>query len=256
MLRSGAFKNSSEYASQIFLPYLASQLQQATRVNVVWDVYIPNSLKADTRNQWGECIRRRVEPLSRIPGNCQEFLRVDENKTELFSCLANKAILLETECQIISTHHEDVLFKQHRDVASLAPCTHEEADTRIMLHVADAVREGHNQRPTVRTVPTVRTIDTDILVLAIATTQKLSVTELWVTFGTGKNFRYLAAHEISIALDPDRCYSNANVPCSYWLRHGVLVRWYGQENIQEHLECCRTSHPNILRFNDNTERDR
>ena len=169
MLRSGAFKNSSEYASQIFLPYLASQLQQATRVNVVWDVYIPNSLKADTRNQWGECIRRLVEPLSRIPGNCQEFLGVDENKTELFSFLANKAILLETECQIINTHHQDVLFKQPRDVASLAPCTHKEADTRIMIPVADAVRKGHNQI-------TVRTVDTDVLVLAIATAQKRSVT--------------------------------------------------------------------------------
>ena len=179
---------------------------------------MPNSLKVDTRNQRGKGIRRRVEPLSRIPGNWQEFLRVDENKIELFSFLAKKAILLETECQTISTHHQYVLFKQHRDVASLAPCTHEEADTRIMLHVADAAREGHNQI-------TVRTVDTDILVLAIATTQKLSVTELWVAFRTGKNFRYFAAHEMSIDLGPDRCYSNAHVPCSYWLRHGGLVRW-------------------------------
>ena len=78
-----------------------------------------------------------------------------------------------------------------------------------MLHVADAVREGHNQI-------TVRTVDTDILVLAIATAEELSVSELWVAFGTGNNFRYLAAHEMSIALGRDRCYSNAHVPCSYY----------------------------------------
>ena len=34
-LRSGASKNFTEFASQIFLPYLASQLQQATIVDVV-----------------------------------------------------------------------------------------------------------------------------------------------------------------------------------------------------------------------------
>ena len=104
MLRSGASKNFTEYASQIFLPYLASQLQQATRVDVVWDVYMPNVLEADTRNKRGKGIRRHVEPLSRIPGDWQEFLRVEENKTELFSFLANHAILLETECQIICQH--------------------------------------------------------------------------------------------------------------------------------------------------------
>ena len=69
MLRSGASKNFTEYASQIFLPFLASQLQQATRVDVVWDVYMPNVLEADTGSKRGKGIRRRVEPMSRIPGN-------------------------------------------------------------------------------------------------------------------------------------------------------------------------------------------
>lgn len=248
MLRPGASKNFSEYASQIFLPYLTSQVQQATRVDVVWDVYMPNSLKADTRSKRGKGIRRRVEPFSRIPGNWKEFLRVDENKTELFSFLANQAILLETECQIISTHHQDVLFKQPRDISSLAPCTHEEADTRIMLHVADAVREGH-------TKITVRTVDTDVLVLAIATAHNLSVPELWVAFGTGKNFRYLAAHEMSIALGPDRCYSlpifHALTGCdtvSSFSGRGKKTCWNTWNSVEQVTQafCALTTLPNAI----------
>ena len=46
----------------------------------------------------------------------------------------------------------------------------------------------------------VRTVDTDVLVLAVAAAQRLSITELWVTFGTGKGFRHLAAHEMAKAL--------------------------------------------------------
>ena len=29
--------------------------------------------------------------------------------------------------------------------------------------------------------------------------------ELWVAFGTGKSFRFIAAHEIAYTLGPDRC---------------------------------------------------
>ena len=51
-------------------------------------------------------------------------------------------------------------------------------------------------------------MDTNVLVLAIATAQKLSITELWFAFGTGKNFRYLAAHEMLChERCHDRCYA-------------------------------------------------
>ena len=52
------------------------------------------------------------------------------------------AAAIETEKQIISTHHKDVLCAQSQDVGRFAPCSHEEADTRILLHVGDAVKQG------------------------------------------------------------------------------------------------------------------
>ena len=95
MLRPGTAKNFSEYANQVFLLYHTSQAQQATRVDVIWDVYVPNNLKSETRTERGKGTWRCVEPLSRTPGNWQGLLRLNKNKTELFSVLANQATLLE-----------------------------------------------------------------------------------------------------------------------------------------------------------------
>ena len=63
-----------------------------------------------------------------------------------------------------------------RDVSGLAPCTHEEADTRILLHLEDAVRHGN-------TKVSIRTVDTDVVVLAVASAQRLNIPELWIAFG-------------------------------------------------------------------------
>ena len=50
-------------------------------------------------------------------------------------------------------------------VARLAPCSQEEADTRLLLHVADAVQKGCKK-------VTIRTVDTDVVVLAVASFSK------------------------------------------------------------------------------------
>ena len=54
------------------------------------------------------------------------------------------------------------------------------------------------------TKASLRTVDT-VLVLAVTAAQRLSITELWVTFGTGRGFRHLAAHEMAKILGPERC---------------------------------------------------
>ncbi|KAJ8394095.1 hypothetical protein AAFF_G00049000 [Aldrovandia affinis] len=127
----------------------------------------------------------------------QAFLRIDENKVELFAFLATRIATTETEKQIIITNHQEVLCTQPRDVVGLAPCSHEEADTRILLHVQDAVRQGY-------TKVSIRTVD-NVVILAVAAAGRLDIDELWVAFATGKNFRYLAAHEMAVALGPNKC---------------------------------------------------
>lgn len=46
----------------------------------------------------------------------------------------------------------------------------------------------------------VRTVDTNVVVLAVASAQRLDPDELWIAFGVGKNFRFFAAHEIAKTL--------------------------------------------------------
>lgn len=89
----------------------------------MWDQYIPNSLR-------GGGIRRRVNATNQLPCDWKGFLRFDENKKELFKFLAQEAISLGCEKQVISTFGEELICNpSHLDVSNLAPSYQEEADT-------------------------------------------------------------------------------------------------------------------------------
>ena len=88
MLHPGTAKTFQEYADFVFGPYISSQIDKTSRVDVVWDVYLPGSLKRTTRQKRGKGVRRRVSPSTTIPKSWKDFLRVDDNKTELFKFLA------------------------------------------------------------------------------------------------------------------------------------------------------------------------
>ena len=117
------------------------------RIDIIWNVYLEDSLKSTTREIRGRGIRRRVAPLNTIPGNWQELLRLPENKTELFNFLAQQAIEnLSCEKEVYSTYGQNVMCSRiHQDISSLAPCTHEEADTRMLLHAVDSANKGYQR---------------------------------------------------------------------------------------------------------------
>ena len=60
-----AAKTFDEYAQQIFIPYISSQLQSVARVDLVWDTYKDDSLKGTTRTKRGKGVRRRL--VGRVP---------------------------------------------------------------------------------------------------------------------------------------------------------------------------------------------
>ena len=190
-------KTFDDCALDVFLSYFTGQLQHANRVDIVWDRYYENSPKSQTRSKHGKGVRRRVEALSTLPGSWQQFLRIDANKTELFAFLAKRIAARVLTKKVVTTIGSEVLCIPPRSTSCLAPCDHEEADTRMILHLADAVNEGF-------TTIQLRTIDTDVVVLAVAAAAKIGVQELWVAFGTGKNFRYIPAHKIAASLGPDK----------------------------------------------------
>lgn len=62
-----------------------------------------------------------------------------------------------------------------------------------MLHAASAAANGC---PRVL----IRTVDSDVVVLAVWTANKTGIQELWVSYGRDKHHKYIAAHEIAKAL--------------------------------------------------------
>ncbi|KAG7166616.1 hypothetical protein Hamer_G013628 [Homarus americanus] len=150
----------------------------------------------------GKGIRRRVTASGPLPSNWQNFLRNSDNKEELFSFLLEQVMQLfvKESKQLVVTDKKQVLtVPPRKDTANLAPCNHEEADTRMLVHAADALECGHRRI-------LIRTVDTDVVILAVGLANERSevLDEIWLTFGTGKNRRYIAAHQIAKALGPEK----------------------------------------------------
>ena len=82
-------------------------------------------------------------------------------------------------------------------VSNIALCSHEKADTRLILRAADAVLKGHRRF-------SIRTVDTNLLVLAVASFDK---TKLWVFLGTVSHLQCIVIHELMATMDPRYCHN-------------------------------------------------
>jgi len=93
---------------------MSTKLQTVSRLDLVWDTYLADSLIGSTRAKRGQGVRRRVVAAAAIPGNWQNFLRVDSSKkTELLRFLS--AALMEwfnqEDKQLVIANGEAVLSK-------------------------------------------------------------------------------------------------------------------------------------------------
>ena len=176
-----------EYARQIFVPHIRKQLENPKRIDIVWDTYIPSSIKESTREKRGNCVRRKVAGKNKLPANWADFLHDLTNKPELFAFLSNQIAIVdypENKEIIITSGATTILRGSDR---SMVPCDHEEADTRLLIHLQDSLRNDC-------TNCMVHTVDTDVIVILIGKFHHLTTlcqnVNIWVAFGTGKNFTY------------------------------------------------------------------
>ena len=100
--------------------------------------------------------------------------------------------------EVITTSGVDVLSSSLVETEGLTACNHEEADTRVFIHVKHASARDLKK-------VLIRTVDTDVVVLAIAYARKLELQELWIAFGVGNHFRYLPIHKITTSLTQQQC---------------------------------------------------
>ena len=82
------------------------------------------------------------------------------------------------------TYGDKLICKPERvDCSAVSPCSHEEADTRMLFHVAEAALQGCD-------TAIIRTVDTDVVVTCISLLPELGIEELWLSFGIGALHRH------------------------------------------------------------------
>ncbi|KAJ7376841.1 hypothetical protein OS493_031989 [Desmophyllum pertusum] len=181
-----------EYVQTVFLPYVQTQMQSAQRIDIVWDTYKEDSLKTGTREKRGSGARRRVALSVKIPTNWKSFLRVDDNKTELFGLLAQEVGNIDAAGkEVYSTYGNQVVTNGSREtLQDLQPCNHEEADTRIFLQLPQisAMRDysqilacfSHSQ-------------ETEVAKTSVFSTSTLCICQGWETKVHANSFHFIIA---------------------------------------------------------------
>ena len=114
------------------------------RVDIVFDVYRKASRKGETREGRGknEGVRISIKKYTPVYRKFSQVLEVSENKTELFSLVADNLVenfqyKLET---IVATKGETLGRNHHIETKYLEPCKKEEADSRMFLHTLEMSR--------------------------------------------------------------------------------------------------------------------
>ena len=135
---------------------------------MVWDMYLPDSLKESTRDKRGKGVRRKVSSHAKFPRNWMDFLRDQNNKMELFTLLTSKVIeLVCPPSKVVYVTSGERVISAGSDMTN---CKHEEADTRVVVHILNALEQG------MKSVQ-VRTVDTDVVIILAGAFYELCMTE-------------------------------------------------------------------------------
>ncbi|CAE1167294.1 unnamed protein product [Acanthosepion pharaonis] len=184
-------KRLEEYARQDILPKVQYHSSNYKRTDIIFDVYHESSLKSEARSKRGKAIRRRVTAKGKTPTNWKSFLRDSANKTELLNLLV---IVTREENALPSSSHPDTKIDE------LAPCTHEEADTRISLHAWNAVKDGHKSL-------IMEANDTDAVVIGLSLMSSftaMGMEKMWIAYGKGEHSRWIPIHDLASSLGPEK----------------------------------------------------
>ena len=128
------------------IPYIERQLANTNIVDVIWDRYLPDSLKATTRQRSGTGID--MIGIGHFRENWNSYLQNVSNKVELFHYHVSIHCFCEGKV-VIWTLDENVLGSPMPDADDseypLRPRNHEEFGTRVMLYATDAVSYGYKR---------------------------------------------------------------------------------------------------------------
>jgi hypothetical protein len=176
---------------------------------------------------------------TRPPNSWNTFLRVTKTKPKFLFFLADKIVSMNTDATIVVTKEENVGSNKAIDTDFIAPCTHEEADTHMFLHAKHAAIGGSKSINIISS-------DTDVVVIGVAVFGDLNVDHIWMTFGKGKDLRWIPIHDIVRSLSPrskELPFFHAFTGCdtvSAFVGKGKKTAWQawnGFENAKEVFHC-------------------
>ena len=128
-------------------------------------------------------------------------MRNDTNKMELFKMIGEAVNQIpETLATIVATIVSKIVFNSSLKKLNIEPCNHEEADTRLLLHVLDGANSGIKK-------VSIITVDTDVVVIALRHFFTLNLEELWIEFGVDKYRRYIPIHTCAETFGRKLCSS-------------------------------------------------
>ena len=193
MLARRGVSTFAEYSEKVFLNFILNELKRIDRVDIVWDRYLPQSIKGSEREKRGSGTRLKVSAQTKIPANWKDFLNDSKNKQEFYDYLTLQIDHTDwpQDKELYVTFNESVITKG--SARPMENCSHEEADSRIIVHLLHALAAHH------KTIM-IRVNDTDVVVILIGhffcIQESYPDVDLWVAFGTGKDFRHYHINHI------------------------------------------------------------
>eukprot|EP00058_Branchiostoma_floridae_P009808 XP_002595296.1 hypothetical protein BRAFLDRAFT_128105 [Branchiostoma floridae] len=185
--------------------------QQCQRVDVVFDQYNKTSIKDGERQRRDQQSTLEVKiqgHTTPTPKQWKKYVANPKNKENLSEyltqsfCELGMSHLQPGQKIVVGGGLEDgqraiMVTNNHTEDLKCLYSDHEEADTRILLHVQDAARECR------RIV--VNSPDTDVAVLCTSFCSELGCDELWFRTGVKDKARYIPVHSLSQSLGPQLC---------------------------------------------------
>ena len=93
MLMSHKCKTFHDYAGKAFLPYMLEKLESVGRLDIIWNLYLPQSLKQATGQKRGSSCRVSVKEFTATPSNFGTFLKLNKMKPN-FPIFSPKILVL------------------------------------------------------------------------------------------------------------------------------------------------------------------
>ncbi|KAJ8970935.1 hypothetical protein NQ317_016744 [Molorchus minor] len=166
------------------------------RIDVVLDHYKENSIKDSARfKRGGQSSINRIINSSDVPLPQQwhMFIHSTYNKQQLTNFiseqLCERSRTVDFEFSTSGCFKDVLKYRGMRNDTFLIS-THEEADTRILLHILSAKRLGYTRC-------IIDCKDTDVLVL-LAHFKDCLTPEIWMVVGTKESKRFIAVHELNM----------------------------------------------------------